>query len=310
MQDAGNKRAGARHAGPRQIIFAFVAALCSILIIPPFVFSATTQYQRIVSLAPSVTEILFALNLQDRLVGVTRFCLYPPQARQKTKIGGLLDTNYEMIYRLHPDLIILESNQSDQKAKLEKMGFSILGTETKSVRLILQSIHLVGETFGQQRIAGDLIDDINKKIEDVKTRTEGMSRPRVLVTFERVPGEGQIRQAYVAGNDTFFSDLIELAGGQNAYQGPKLITSPILTAEGILHMNPDVIIEVMPISYLQNFSLEEALNDWKSLGDLKAFQDRHIYILTQDYLTIPGPRVGQALMDLAKCIHPEKFSSP
>ncbi len=285
-------------------IWVFLALLCTF--VPP-ASSSPDNPQRIVSLSPSVTEIVYALHLQDFLVGVTRFCLYPPEAQKKEQIGGLLDTNYEMIYRLHPDLVLAESNQSDQRDKLQKMGFPVMGTETKSIRGISNSIAAIGKKFGQEKAARDIIADIDQKIAGIEAKTKNLSRPRVLVTYERIPGEKQIRQVYVAGNDTFFADLIRLAGGQNAYQGSQLITSPVLTAEGILHMNPDVIIEVMPTTYIKNFSLQTALQDWASLPDLQAYQKQRIYILTQDYLTIPGPRVGQALMDLARCIHPEVF---
>ena len=265
------------------------------------------EYKRIVSLLPSITEILYALGVEDRVVGVTRFCKYPPQAQLKQHVGGVLDTNYEIIYNLEPDLILLSTNSDDQKKQLEQMGFKVLEVETRNVQGILNSIEMMGRELGVEEKAAEVTNNIRVIIDDVRAKTEHLEKPRVLVTFLRPMGEGAIRDVYVAGNHSYFSDLIEMAGAVNAYQGSAMITSPVLSSEGILRLDPDVIIEVMNEVQHLNLNPDDVIKDWASLSDLKAYKNKRIYLFYKDYAGIPGPRVANALQDMAHFIHP---SSP
>ncbi|HBR15716.1 MAG TPA: hypothetical protein DD723_09320 [Candidatus Omnitrophica bacterium] len=266
---------------------------------------AKKTYTRIVSLLPSVTEILYALKVEDRIVGVTRFCKFPPEARQKPQVGGYMDTNYEAVYRLRPDLVLVETRDSNQKEKFEEMGLEVLEADTKSVRGVLDSIRFIGGVLDREEIASLIVKDIEAKITEIEEKTKDMPRPRVLVTFMRPLGEGRVRDVYISGNNSYFHDLIWMSGGQNAYDGPKHITSPIVSPEGILQMNPDVIIEIMTRLGQTNFSVDDALKDWDSLSEVKAYQNKRIYVLTDNYLDIPGPRLKLALEVMARCIHPE-----
>ncbi|MCK5083586.1 MAG: ABC transporter substrate-binding protein [Candidatus Omnitrophica bacterium] len=263
------------------------------------------DYQRVISLAPSITEVLYALGQEDKIIGVTRYCKYPPEAQQKQKVGGVLDTGFEMIYRLNPDLVILTSTETDQTEKLKQMGIEFLAIDAKSVSGILDAIEAIGETLDCKEAALSLRGSIEQHIKDIQFKTKDSPKLRVLITYLRPVGESMIRDVYIAGNDTYYNDLIKLVGGINAYQGGGLITSPIVSTEGILRMNPDVIIEINNMVADFGIPVEEILKDWEMLPELDAYKNRRIHIFDQPYVGIPGPRLAEALEDLARVIHPE-----
>jgi len=267
--------------------------------------SDQSKYQRIVSFLPSVTEVLYALGLGDNVVGVTRYCFYPSEAQEKTKIGGVIDTSFETVLNLNPDLCIVATNSKDQIETLHKMELDVLEIETRSVQGILESIQKIGRTTGKGAQAQRIVERTNARIEVIRKKVEGKAKPRVLITFLRPMGEGVIKDVYIAGNFTYFDDLIKFAGGTNAYQGTAVITSPVVSPEGILEMNPDFILEIMSALDKQQLSKSEVLNDWDMLPELKAYKKNRIYIMDQQYIKIPGPRVDLALRDIARLIHPE-----
>lgn len=260
---------------------------------------------RIVSLLPSTTEILFALGLNEEIIGVTKYCKYPPEAQNKTIVGGLIDTNYEIIYRLHPDLVVLATEHADHRAKLKDMGIPSLEVETRRVSSVLDSVQRIGEAVGREKEATAIIEKIQNKIDAIKEKTKGIPQPRVLITFLRPVGEGDIRDVYIAGNFTYFNDLLEIVGAENAYQGSQLITSPIMSAEGILQLDPDIIIEAMAPLNETHLTVQDVLKDWDILPELKAYKNKRIYILTGSYIDIPGPRLVDALDDIVRCVHPQ-----
>jgi iron complex transport system substrate-binding protein len=281
-----------------------ILALISTILFASLSFAEET-YNRIVSLAPSITEILYALGEGDKVIGVTEFCRYPPEAALKPKVGGLLDTNYESIYALNPDLIIYTFGETGQKYTFDKMKLSSLDVKTHSVKDVFAAIETIGQTLHQDEKAGQLIAELKDRIQHIQTKTERLSKPRLLVVFMRTLGEKKIRDVYIAGGDPFYNELIALAGGENAYNGPQNVISPVLSAEGILKIDPDYIIEIMSPEETKYFSEEEIRNDWSSLPELTAYKNKHIFLMNKSYMGIPGPRFVLAVEDIAKTIHPD-----
>ena len=263
------------------------------------------QYNRIISLSPSITEILFELNLEDKVVAVTRYCKYPLEAQKKTSIGGLLDPNFEMIYRLNPDLIIYNEGATSHEQRFREMALRSLKTKSTSIEGILTSIDKIGRLFDKADQSLALRKKITDYMKFLQEKTENLPKLRVLIIYWRQLGEKKITKVYIAGNNTFFNDLISIAGGVNAYQGTKAIISPLVSAEGILHMNPDVIIEIKGTLLESGFTVEEALGDWVNLADLDAYKRKKIFILHEQYIGIPGPRITRTMQDIAECLHPE-----
>ena len=263
-------------------------------------------HTKVISLLPSTTEILYALEAQDKVIGVTRYCMFPPEARkEKTIVGGLLDVNYEVIYSLNPDLVILQDDENELVSRMKKMKIPTLQIETRSLDGIIKSIELIGEAVDKKEKAQQIVGEIKQMVEYVQKMTKDLTKPTILVTYLRPLGEGSIREVYIAGNFTFFDDLIEIAGGVNAYQGSEMITSPVISPEGILRLNPDIIIELMAGIAEERFTPEEIRKDWDMLPQLDAHKNNRIFILKQPYIGIPGTRVAQTLMDMARIIHPE-----
>lgn len=262
------------------------------------------NYQRIISLSPNVTEILFALGLGDKIVGVTRFCNYPPEAKQKAHVGGYLDPNYEAILSLKPDVVILLSEFEQIKNFLTELGIKYLTVSNKTVPDILSSIGYLGKEFDVGQQAEQILIEIRSKIYQIEKKTGDSIRPKILIVVERTMGTGVIEDVYAAGKNTFYDELIQMAGGINAFDNEK-IAYPILSAEGIIHLNPDFIIDLVP--QLEQIGLSAATleKDWQSLFQIGAVKNQHVHILSQDYAVIPGPRFIIFLEDLARLIHPE-----
>jgi len=266
--------------------------------------STQLQYNRIISLSPNITEILFALGLGEKVVGVTRFCSYPPEAKERMPVGGYLDPNYEAILSLKPDVVILIPEIEQVKKFLSELGIKYLAVSNKTVSDIVSSIDYLGKKFKVEQQAKKIIENIQTKIEQIKVKTKNVTRPKVMIVIERSMGMGVIEDVYVAGRNTFYDELIEMAGGINAYQDEK-IAYPILSAEGLIHLNPDFIIDLVP--QLEQTGLQQSLliKDWQSLPQLDAVKNDRVVIMSQDYAVVPGPRFIIFLEDLARIIHPE-----
>jgi len=263
------------------------------------------SYNRIISILPSVTETIFALGAEDKLVGVSQYCLYPLEARSKKIVGGLVDLNLETVYALNPDLIILPTKVDTYTKQLNKMGIEVFRYETRSVKGILSSVRILGEKLNRERQAQELITTMENKIADIQSQIKNLPKPRVLVSYLRPIGEGKISEVYIAGNHTYFNDLINIIGGVNAYQGPQMITSPLISPEGILQMDPDIILDMMTMLHKTSMSESDVKKDWDMLSDLKAYKSKKIYVLSQPFIGIPGPRLVKTLDILARIIHPE-----
>ncbi len=260
-------------------------------------------YQRIISLSPNITEILFALGLGERVVGVTRFCSYPPEAKEIMKVGGYLDPNYEAILSLKPDVVILIPEVEQVKKFLSELGIKYLSISNKTVHDILSSIEYLGKEFRVEQQSEKVLKIIRLKIKQIEEKTNDLTRPKVMIVIERSIGTSVIEDVYVASKNTFYDELIEIAGGMNAYQDEQ-IAYPILSAEGIIHLNPDFIIDLVPQLKQTGLSRSSLKKDWQSLAQIDAVINDRIIIMSQDYAVIPGPRFILFLEDLAKMIHP------
>ena len=260
-------------------------------------------HQRIVSLAPSITESLFSLGLGERIVGVTQYCDYPKEALSKKKVGGYYDPNYEAIVGLRPDLVVLFSEHLAQRQALAEMDIKTLTLDHNKVDKILGSLLLIGKTCGVEKKAQSLVTDIRRRIARIQDMTKGLPRPRVLVSMGRNMGTGSIQDVYISGGNDYYHDLITMAGGNNAYQGN--IAFPAVSKEGIIRMNPEVIIDMIPDIDVAGWNEKAIIDEWQSVGEVSAVQSGKVYVFTEDYVVVPGPRFILLLEKMAKVLHPE-----
>lgn len=258
--------------------------------------------QRIISMAPSVTETLFALGLGDRVIGVSRYCTYPPEAAAKPRIGGLFDPNFEAIVAARPDLIVMLDGSLQNRPAFDKLGLPILVLDHRNIDGILASLTKIGRACGVPTKSEAMVADLQTRVRRVQEKVAGRPRPRVMFAVERTLGAGQVQDVYVAGADGHLDGIIAMAGGQNAYQGT--VRFPVISSEGILKMNPEVIVDMVP-RLVPGADREKIASDWQQLKQVGAVQHGRVYVLDDDYVSIPGPRFILFVEKLARLIHPE-----
>lgn len=258
--------------------------------------------QRIVSLAPANTEILYALGLAERIVAVTDYCNYPPEAKQKPSIGGFSTPNIEEVVAKSPDLVLAANiHISKIVPQLEARGLTVLTLNPKTIDEVLDAIILVGKVTGKEKEAQNLISSMQKRIKAVTDKTGRLSleqQPSTCFIVWHDP-------LTIAGSGTFHDELIEKAGGTNI--GHALTGySKDFSLENLVMANPEVIIagvgmgtgEDKPVQFIQTES---------RLKNTAARQNNRIYSINTDIVGRAGPRIVDALEQMAKYIHPEVF---
>lgn len=251
--------------------------------------------QRIISLSPSITETIYALGLEDRLVGDTDYCDYPPAARQKPHVGSLLNPSLERIVALKPDLVLgdAQGNRRETADQLEHLGIPLYGLGAHSLDDTLRSIEDVGRVLGQEEKAQALVASLRQRIQAVEQRVAGGARPKVLFVVWYQP-------LITAGPGTFIADVIRRAGGISIADGLKG-EWPRLSLESALERDPDVILFPRTAAFSPDLEQFHHLAGWK---DFRAVRDNRMYFIS-DVINRPGPRLVDALEEVARILHPE-----
>ncbi len=260
--------------------------------------------QRIITLAPSFTEIAYALDLSDNIVAVTDYCDFPAEVINLPKVGGIVDPNLEAIVALQPDLVILLASQQRTIKQLQQLNIPTLAIFNATLGDVQNAIHVIGQYTHHQHQAQQLLTEIDQKITTIEEKLIGLARPRVMITMGHSIGNQHMKQVFIAGQNDFYNDLITLAGGENAYQD-KQIDVPSLSIEGIMQINPEVIIDIFPEADDHDADLNNVLQQWQNLEYIDAVKNNRVHIIQEDYATIPGPRIFLLLDQFARLIHPE-----
>ena len=250
---------------------------------------------RIVSLTPTITETLFALGSGEGVVGVTRFCNYPPEARSRTTVGGLIDVNVEAIVALRPDLVVAEPQQR-VVAKLRELGLEVLTVENQTLDQLLSSFRAIGARVGREAEAAELITRIRERTTAMAKAVGRKPRPPVLVVVGRNP-------LVAAGGNTFIDELITAAGGSNIL-GDSDRPYPIVSMERVLLRPPEVIVECSG-SMAKKDLTTEVREAWARWPTLPAVGSGRVYVSQSDVLLRPGPRLLEALDELLAFFHPQ-----
>jgi len=262
-------------------------------------------YQRIVSMAPSISETLFALKLGNRVVGVTQYCMYPPEAQDKEIVGGYHNPNLEAVVALQPDLVVLLSGHEHSQPAFRKLGLPTLTLDHTSLEGILDSILTVGRTCDREDQARQLVADIESRMDRVRAKTAGLTRPRVMVAVGRAGvGTGRLEDVYIAGRDGHLDRIVAAAGGQNACT-LESVRFPVVSSEGILNINPEVIVDLVRVSIGPPPDTEKIRADWQQVAQVDAVKNDRVFVIDDDFATIPGPRFVLLVEKLARLIHPD-----
>jgi iron complex transport system substrate-binding protein len=266
---------------------------------------AAGRVARIISMSPAATEILFSLSLGDRLVGVTRFCDYPPEAKEIPQVADMLDISLETLLDLSPDLVVLIDLNASLRERIERLGIATFVLRQETLGELCDSIQDLGRICSVPERGMAAADSIRDALTDAERLTAGLARPRVAVAVDRDIADSVIRSLYIAGKESFYDDVIHFAGGRNAFETGG-VTYPKLSPEGLIALDPDVIIDLVGDHRIgAGVSQENLEAQWQSVPELKALKEGRIYLLTGDYALRPGPRIVQAIFDFMGFIHPE-----
>jgi iron complex transport system substrate-binding protein len=264
-------------------------------------FSPGASPRRIVSMAPNITEILFALGLEERVVGVTRYCDYPSEAARKDKIGGLVDPSIEKIQALHPDLIIaFRGNPIGILNKLKNLHFPVFILDTgRSLDDLFLTIEKVAAVTGEEKTAANIIYSLRKKRLNIqKTLGPVEKTPRVFLS---VYGRG----LWTCGQESYLNSLLTEAKGVNIAGGIRRRWLN-LSREELIHRDPEVII-IMTGDESGFAQAKQWLLADSRLKTISAIQRHRIHFLDENVASRFGPRLIDALDDVARILHPEKF---
>lgn len=255
--------------------------------------------QRIISLAPSNTEILFALGLGDRVVGVTRYCNYPEEAKQKEQIGGFADPDPEKIIALKPDLILASGTlQKSLVIELEERGQTVFWLYPHTVKDILESFVRIGEITGSSATAQQLKERIEERIKTVEERVKDIPEQERPTVF-RVMG---LDPPGTIGGESFQTDEFWIAGGKNIFADTDKNYFQ-LDLETLTKLDPDIIV-ICGEDEEEAKARVKNQEGWEGLTAVKA--DR-IVVISCDLICRPSPRIGQTIEQLAREFHPERF---
>ncbi len=258
---------------------------------------------RIISFAPSSTEIIAELGCVERLVGVGDFCQYPAEVTRLPRVGGLFDPNLELIMELAPDLVVMRgSNQSVMKMCADR-GIDIYNDPTERLDDVFVAIDELGERLDRAGAADALKSRIRGELDAVRNAVRGAPRPGVLFVVGRRAGEVPAGVT-TAGPGTFIDDLIRITGGENVF-GSLDAEYPDVSLEAIVAAAPDVIIEAQPEAEASAELTQRVMDVWRRLRSLPAVETNRIYVITDDNVLIPSPRMTETARRLAGLLHPE-----
>ena len=262
--------------------------------------------KRIVSLSPSVTEILHGVGAFDRVVAVSSYCDYPPETAGLPKVGGWSNPNLEQIAGLRPDLVVFADAQAPFiKDKIEALGIQTLSVPSRTMEDALAAIEQVGRAAGDEDAGRRLAAETHMKIEAVRGRTRDLPRRRVLVVVDRIPGT--LRDIYTATKGSFISQVVEAAGGEPI--APPADTGwGKMQREAVVALDPDIIIDLMMQPSAGGMA-EDTAQVWRELEQVRAVREGRVYTMRDAKLIHPSQFVGDAARKFAELIHPEAFLS-
>jgi len=255
--------------------------------------------RRVVSLAPSLTETIYALGAQDKLVGDTDYCDYPPEAQTKPKVGGIINPNLEQVVALKPDLVLVVKsiNRRETVEAFDRLGLAAYVTDPHTVEEVLASTARLGEVIGAREAGEALVIHLRARLAELKRRLDARPPRRVLFVVWHDP-------LISAGRGTFLSDALRWAGAESVIDTTQ--EWPHVNLEEVVRLQPDYLV-------FPSAQREEAERDFQALRDrpgwrsLDAVQQGHV-VFVSDAINHPSPRLVDAIFELARQLHPDAFT--
>jgi iron complex transport system substrate-binding protein len=255
-----------------------------------------SSIQRIVSLSPNLTEIVFSLGLGDRVVGVSSDSDWPAEANSKPKVGTFWQPNTEVIIAAKPDLVVCETflQQNEAAQVLKRAGLNVLALRVESFDELFAAIRSIGQAAGCTEKAEQLAAAIKKQLDQIREASSTLQKVKVMWVIQTEP-------VRVAGMNTFVNEIIELAGGQNAI-APTGDQYPSISTEEIIGCNAEVIIQSAMGTKDMAKQQESAEKFWSRFSNLPAVKNKRIYVINPDTVLRLGPRVGEGAQAVAQCL--------
>ena len=285
-------------AGPKRLIVVLVVLLSGASL------HAQPRPARIISLVPSLTEMLFAIGAGPQVVAVSSYDEFPPEVKKLPRVGALLDPDVERILSLRPDLVLTYGSQTTLEAQLARAGIKVFSYRHAGLAGILQGLRDLGAATGHTAEGDRKAREVQAQLDAVRSRVRPHPRPRTLLVFGRQPRS--LQQIYVSGGVGFLHELLDIAGSANAF-GDVMRESVQPSQETLITRAPDVILEVSGQNPLTAAQMTAERRTWAPLASVPAVRNGRIHFLTGDYLVVPGPRVALAAEAFARALHPEAF---
>jgi iron complex transport system substrate-binding protein len=278
--------------------------LLLILVMIANVSAQTPRPERIASLVPAVTEMIYAMGDGARVAAVSNYDHFPAEVARLPRVGGLLDPSVERILAIKSDLVIVYATQKELIERLDRAGIPYYLYQHRALPDIMTTIRAIGARIGSAARADAVASEMERSLADIRARTSGLPHPATLLVFERDPAS--LRNVYASGGYGFLHDMLEIAGGRNVFAGVKQQAVQAST-EMLLTSKPDVIVELLYGDSLKNADIPRELRAWDALASVPAVRAHRVSALTGDEFVVPGPRVVEATRKLARTIHPEAF---
>ncbi|MCP4579668.1 MAG: cobalamin-binding protein [Deltaproteobacteria bacterium] len=260
------------------------------------VISLKARPQRIVAMAPSLTEILYYLGLGDKVVGVTRFSSYPADAARKPNIGAYINLNVEKIISLNPDLAIgtMDGNKPKVVKLLEQAGIPVFIVNPREVDHVIDTIAALGELCGVGKRGKELAFQLRARVKRVFQKTMSLKKPLVFLQIN-------VKPIMTVNRNTFHHDVLRLAGGENMARNQP-VTYPRISLEEVIRRKPEVIVIS---SMKRGGKFEKVRKSWLKWSVIPAVKSGRVHLVSSDLLDRPSPRIVDGLEAMARIIHPE-----
>ena len=269
--------------------------------------SPAGEPQRIVTIAPNSAEIICALGACESIVGVSKFCVYPPELLDRPRVGGLFDPDLEKIIALRPDLIVLRGRSESAEHLAAEREIAIYHDRTEALPDVETCVVELGQRLGREKEADHLVKAFRRRIDTIRQRVANKRRPRVLLTISRQPD--RLANLLTSGKGTFLDEMLGIAGGSNVF-GHLGMAYPQVSPEGIVTRRPEVIIELMPEVKLTEELKRQMLDQWKTLESIPAVSNSRVFFVTDENALIPSPRYVEIIERVSRILHPEPNVEP
>jgi len=260
--------------------------------------------ERIVSLIPAVTEMIYAMGEGARVAAVSTYDHFPADVARLPRVGGLLDPSVERILAIKPDLVIVYATQKELIERLDRAGIPYFSYQHKALPDIMTTIRAIGARIGSAAQAESVAAGMDRSLAEIRAKAARLPRPATLLVFERDPAS--LRNVFASGGYGFLHDMLEIAGGRNVFADVKKQAVQAST-EMLIASKPDVIIELLYGDSLKNADIPKELRVWDTLASVPAVRAHRVLVLTGDEFVVPGPRVVDATRKLARSLHPDAF---